>query len=331
MRMETEKYVHMAITQLDALLRIPGLKNVLCNRVNNINFDKALEGGEITIVCTRRGDLGSVLHKAFGLFFLLSMQRSVLKRPGNESSRIPHLLYIDEFPDFLSNSTLGLFTLYRKYKVGTIVTTQNLQQLDVTPTSQRTIITNAFAKFVVGNIPPEELNFWVQELSARRQWVYSQDMSMKGEGKGDQFLLGNSSVKDVSYGDFKGVSWSYKNWFEPAKLQNQLTFKWCAFRYKDDKGKGFSGMAALDFMPSKFKEAHKPKKFNFTKFQSGIIDDTVGVEPRKKSKFNPKTIDFDSFDDNKDIEPIQTDVTDSSYLFNNEDAIIYDIHRDEKK
>lgn len=331
MRIDTEKYVHMAITQLDALLRIPGLKNVLCNRTNNINFDRALEEGEITICCTRRGDLGSVLHKAFGLFFLLSMQRSVLKRPGSEASRIPHLLYIDEFPDFLCNSTLGLFTLYRKYKVGTIITAQNLEQLNVTPTSQRAIITNTITKFVVGNIAPEELKFWVQELGARRQWVYSQDMSVKAEGQGKQFLGGESSVKDVSYGDYKGVKWAYKDWFEPAKLQNQLTFKWCAFKYKDDKGKSFAGMAALDFMPSKFKEEHKPKKFNFTKFQSGIVDDTAGMEHKKKAKFDPKAVDFDTFDGNEDVEPIQTDITDSNYLFNNEDAIVYDMHRDAKK
>ncbi len=331
MRNETEKYVHTAITQLDTLLRIQGLKNILCNRSNNINFDSMLENGEITIVCTRRGDLGAVLQKAFGLFFLLSMQRSVLKRPGNENSRIPHLLYIDEFPDFLCDATLGLVTLYRKYKVGTIITTQNLEQLDVTQTSRRAIVTNCTSKIVVGNIAPEELQFWVDEFGARRMWVYSQDMSMKAEGKGKQFLTGESSVKDVSYGDFKGVKWSYKNWFEPAKLQNQLTFKWCAFKYKDDKGKPFTGVAKLDFMASKYKEPHKSKSFDFAKYQTGIMNEGSVKTSKKKHGFDPKKIDFDSFDDNEEVDPIQTDSTDASFLFNNEDAIIYDIHRDTKK
>ncbi len=183
MRNDTERFVHTAITQLDGLLRVPGLRNILCNRTKNINFDTALENGEITIVCTRRGDLGPVLHKAFGLFFLLSMQRSVLKRPGNEDSRTPHFLYIDEFPDFLCGATLSLVTLYRKYKVGTIVTTQNLAQLDATESSRRTIITNCTSKIVVGNIAPEELQFWVDELGARRMWVFSQDMSFKAEDR----------------------------------------------------------------------------------------------------------------------------------------------------
>ena len=51
-------------------------------------------------------------------------------RPGNENNRIANFLYIDEFPDFLGKSTEALFTMYRKYKVGTIITAQNLSQLD---------------------------------------------------------------------------------------------------------------------------------------------------------------------------------------------------------
>ncbi len=43
-----------------------------------------LANGEVTFVCTRRGDLGATSHKAFGLFFLISMQNAVLRRPGTE-------------------------------------------------------------------------------------------------------------------------------------------------------------------------------------------------------------------------------------------------------
>lgn len=330
LRNETEKYVHMAITQLDSLLRIQGVNNVLCNRTNNINFDNALANGEVTIICTRRGDLGPVLQKAFGLFFLLAMQRSVLKRPGSESSRIPHILYIDEFPDFLCNATLGLVTLYRKYKVGTIITTQNLQQLNATPASQRTILSNCTSKIVFGNLSPEETEFWSQEFGDKREWLYTQDMTSKVEGSGGQFGIAGSSLKDVSYGDLKGVKWGWKKNFELGKIQS-LTFKSCAFKYKDDKGKSFVGVAKLDFMPSKYKEQHKAKTFNFAKYQTGIVGEEHEKETKKNSGFNPKKVDFDSFDENEDVNPIQNDVTDSNYLFNNEDAIIYNIKKDENK
>ena len=58
------------------------------------------------------------------------MQGAVLRRPGNENSRIPHFLYIDEFPDFVCKDTEAIFTLYRKYKVATTITAQNLAQLE---------------------------------------------------------------------------------------------------------------------------------------------------------------------------------------------------------
>ena len=323
MRPETEKFVHTAITQLDGLLRIPGLRRILCNRTNNINFEKALANGEVTIVCTRRGDLGPKMQKAFGLFFLLAMQRSVIKRPGSEMSRIPHLLYIDDFAEFMTGSTLGLFTLYRKYKVGTIITVQNLEQLDATPSSRRTILSNCTTKIVFGNLTPEENEFWSKEFGDKREWLYSQDMNMKAEGKGGQFWGGESSAKDISYGDFKGVKWGWKKNFELGKIQ-ALKFKNCAFKYKDDKGKSFVGVAILDFMPSKYKEKHKVKQFDFAKYQSGIVHEDV-KNKTLKAKFDPKLIDFDSFSDSDEVDPIQTDITDAGALFNNEDAIVYDI------
>ena len=64
-RADTEKYVYLAATQLDNLLRLPGVKAILCNRSNNIDFDKALQNGEITLVCTRR--YGMEYHLRFTL------------------------------------------------------------------------------------------------------------------------------------------------------------------------------------------------------------------------------------------------------------------------
>lgn len=324
MRNDTEKYVHTAITQLDSLLRIPGLRNILCNRVNNINFDKALENGEVTIVCTRRGDLGGKHQKSLGLFFLLSLQRSVIKRPGSESTRIPHILYVDDSADFLCGATLGMFTLYRKYKVGTIATIQNLEQLDATKSSRRTILSNCTSKIVFGNLTPEENEFWSQEMGDKRDWLYSQDMSIKGEGAGDQFWGGEGSAKSVSYGDFKGVRWGWKKNFELGKIQ-ALKFKNCAFKYKDDKGKSFVGVATLDFMGAKYKEPHKVKQFDFAKYQTGIVGEDI--KQKHSNRFNPKEIDFDDFAGDNEIDPIQTDVTDAGALFNSEDAIVYDINK----
>ena len=78
------------------------------------------------------------------------MQNAVLRRPGNESTRIPHFLYIDEFPEFISKVTEPIFTLYRKYKVGTTISSQTLAQLgDVNSKYRQTIVSNCINKLVI--------------------------------------------------------------------------------------------------------------------------------------------------------------------------------------
>ena len=160
-----EKYLYTVISQLDNLLRIPGIKSILCNRNNNLNFDKMLANADVTFLCTRRGDLGAAGHKAFGLFFLIAMQNAVLRRPGVESSRIPHFLYIDEFADFICKDTEAMFTMYRKYKVGTIISTQSLQQLETPHLRENyksTILSNCANKIFTGNGEFNELHMVVK-------------------------------------------------------------------------------------------------------------------------------------------------------------------------
>ena len=47
-----------------------------------------------------------------------------------------------------------------------------------------------------------------------------------------------------------------------------------------------------------------------------------------RKKFNPKNIDFK--DDRNEFDPIQTDTTDSKYMFDSEDAIVVNF-RNKKK
>ena len=310
-RNDTEKYIYSAVTQLDNLLRLPGVKTILCNRYTNINFDDMLENGEITFVCTRRGDLGATTHKAFGLFFLLAMQNAVLRRPGSENSRIPNFLYIDEFPDFLGKATEPLFTMYRKYKVGTIITAQNLSQLDTPSVKEHyreTILSNCSNKIFTGNAEFSEIEWWSKELGKRREWTMKDDMHMK----------------DLTYDEKHGdVKWEFVDIAKPGKLQ---TLKNNTFLYKirSDNGKPTAGIGKFKYLESKYKEPQKIKKYDFNKFSN-----TDSVEndddTNTKKKFNLKNINFE--DERNEINPVQTDVTDSSYLFDNEDAIIVNLKK----
>lgn len=308
-RAEMEKVVAIPIAQLDTLLRYPGVKSILCNRVNNINYDKALKNGEVTLVCTRRGDLGESAHKAFGLFFLLLMQYSVLRRPGSESTRIPHFLYIDEFPDFICSATESIFTIYRKYKIATVVSAQSLDQLRRRGEKlANIIISNCSNKIVFGNNSPEDNEWWSKELGEKKEWSFTNAYdTAKGE-------------YDPKY---TGIKYGYKLKYQPGKVQS-LKFKSCMYKVKNVKGKIENGTAKLDFLGSKYKEAQAIKTYNFLKFTNGISEG----ENKKSKKFSLKNSHFS--DEELENEPIKTDITNSNFLLDNDDAITYTFKKGKK-
>lgn len=309
-RQETEKDIYIAVAQLDNLLRLPGVKSILCNRNNNLDFDRALKDGEITLVCTRRGDLGRITHKAFGLFFILSMQNAVLRREGNESNRIPNFLYIDEFPDYICKDTEAIFTLYRKYKVATVITAQNLSQLEANEPEMKykeTILSNCASKIFMGGVTPEEAEWWSKEFTRRRTWAYSNSMDM------------NKLEYDSKYG---GVKYDWENYFAPNKLAT-IPLKNAAVKLKTESGKFDIGEGKMSFLASKYKEEQPMKVYNFSKFSSGA---TSSDDEPTKHKFDPKNIDFKDYEKNE-FNPIQIDNTDVNFEFDNENAIVVDFKK----
>ena len=251
---------------------------------------------------------GANAHKAFGLFFILLMQYSVLKRPGNENSRIPHFLYIDEFSDFICGSTEALFTLYRKYRVASVVSVQSLDQLNVEKGKyKRTILANCANKIVFGNNSPEDNEWWQKELGEKREWDWS-------------------TSYDTTKGSYDpklgGIKYKWKPNYMAGKVQS-LKFKNCMYKVKNMKGKSIVGTGKLDFLESKYKEPKTVKEYRFDKFTSGIAEEDKIKRPKKKKS----TITGFSDDDVGEIDPIQTDTSDSSYFTNNEDAIIFDLKK----
>lgn len=307
-----EKYLSAVTSQLDNLLRIPGIKGILCNRTNNLNFDEMLANADVTFICTRRGDLGAAGHKAFGLFFLIAMQNAVLRRPGIENSRVSHFLYIDEFADFICKDTEVMFTMYRKYKVGNIISTQDLKQLE-TPhlreNYRNTILSNCANKIYKGNGTFEDLQWWSNEFGTKREWVYSNSMDMK------------KMEYDTKYG---GVKWDFVKYFKEGKLQT-LSSKDCAYKIRGSNGKPLVGQGRLGYLESKYKEPHKLKTYDFARYSSNTSAVTGDYDTSSK-KFDLKNIDFRDNERNE-FDPIQTNTTDSKYLFDNEDAIVVNLKK----
>lgn len=314
-RENTERYIDIAISQLDKLLRLPGVKSILCNRNKNINFDEMLANGDVTFVCTRRGDLGASSHKAFGLFFLISMQNAILRRPGNEKSRVPNFLYIDEFPDFICKATEPIFTMYRKYKIGTTISAQNLAQLEPSNSKEgfrQTILSNCASKIFTGGGTIEELEWWGNEFGQKREWSFGNSIDFK------------TMEYDSKHGN---VEWKFVPYFKAGKLQS-LGTKDCAYKIRGSNGKPMAGQGKLSFLESKYKEPKKIKHFDFGKYSDGVTTETEDNNDLPKKKFDLKNLDFK--DDRNEFNPVQTDTTDSNYLFDNEDAIVVNFKNKKK-
>ena len=318
---ETEKIAFVISSRLENLLRAPKIRYILCNRHTNINFDDALANGEVTFICTRRGDSGKIAHKAFGLFFLLSMQHAVLSRPGNENSRIPHFLYIDEFPEFITKDTETIFTMYRKYKVATTISAQSIAQFS--PRFDKgnfnsVILANCANKVYTGGATPiEELNWWQNELGQWKQWKFDQDY----DGKTGEMA---NTLKNPKLG--------YEIKLTSNRLQN-LGASRCGYKLVQDGGRIERGEGIMYYIGSKYKQPHKGKTYNFSTFTGGKTSSSDSSDSNKKNIFaKVSKISHRKSSNNDDFEVNPVQNTEKKYSFDNEEgAIIIDLKNDKKE
>ena len=116
---------------INELLINPLFKAILCAK-ESIDIDRALENGEVTIV-NYATELGMTQAMAFGMFFAFTFNNSVVRRPGNENTRVPHFYYIDEFAMLLHPKFEQMFTYYRQFRVASGVCIQSIDQVRKNP------------------------------------------------------------------------------------------------------------------------------------------------------------------------------------------------------
>ncbi len=257
-RKKTEEVVYGAITQLDNFLRNPGVKRVLCSRNHNVNFDQALQNGEIITVCTRQGALGEIHQRAFGMFFILSFKDAVLRRPGVEDSRTPHFVYIDEFPLYINKDVEAFFTLFRKYRCGTLITIQNLSQLSrVKALDFRDIVlTNTKSQIVFGDLTAAESEFWAKEFGNKKKWNYKTTKIV------------DTSTPEGDKAQTEAFMSSKQEFVENYKAGKIFTlkFKQCIYRTKDKGGSRVVGRGMTDFIKGDYYKEHKMSEYDFESF-----------------------------------------------------------------
>ena len=251
-RKDTEKFLYGAITQLNNLVRHPGLKAALCGKTNLINFDEALEKGSVITACSRKGELGILQAKAFGMFFILQFQDAVLRRKGNEDSRTPHFLYIDEFPEYINKDMEVMFTLFRKYRCGVSVALQNLSQLEKSGQSyyRQVVLANTKTQIVFGDTVPEDSAYWASAFGIEKVPDIDSSFDIAAGGK----LNKKSSMRIKE-----------KDRMKAYKIQDQ-SFGNVFYKTKNAKGTSVFGKGKTNFLDAKYKEKANTQMFNFEKY-----------------------------------------------------------------
>lgn len=148
------------IAQFNNLLMNDLLREILCT-THSVDLDEALATSKITVVNTGLGPLGKVNSTSFGQFFMNSLVDSVTRRPGNEDTRSPHALFIDEFPLIVNEELEQMFTLFRKYRVMAHVAVQNLAQFkNNMEYLKNVVISNCGHHFVFGRAAREDMEIY---------------------------------------------------------------------------------------------------------------------------------------------------------------------------
>lgn len=256
-RKDTERFLYGAITQLNNLVRNPGLRAALCGKKKVIDFDKALANGSVITACSRKGDLGIIQAKAFGMFFILQFQDAVLRRKGNEDSRTPNFLYIDEFPEYITKDMDVMFTLFRKYRCGVTVAIQNLSQLEKSGHSyyKQTVLANTKTQIVFGDTVPDDTDYWFKAFGMEKKVDKSTEYALnKGAMEGKTKVV----VKD-------------KERIKKHKLA-ELGFGSMFYKTKTANGKTVFGEGKTAFLASKYKEKQNTLMFNFEKYMMSKPD-----------------------------------------------------------
>ena len=258
-RKDTEKFLYGAITQLNNLVRHPGLKAALCGKKNIIDFDKALEEGKVITACSRKGELGILQAKAFGMFFILQFQDAVLRRKGNEESRTPHFLYIDEFPEYITKDMEVMFTLFRKYRCGVTVAIQNLSQLEKSGHAyyRQVVLANTKTQIVFGDTVKEDSEYWEAAFGKKK-------------------IPDTTTSFDLSNGVNKGSGKTTLKIEKKAKIEGwklaELGFGSIFYKTKNASGKSIYGKGKTGFLDAKYKEKAPSQMFNFEKYMMSKPD-----------------------------------------------------------
>ena len=116
--------------KLGAFLSHPIIRRAICEPAEPLRFRSIMDKGEVLIVNLAKGRLGVDMANVLGGLIVSNVMLAAFSRQSSEEkARLPHMLYVDEFPSFTTAAFASLLPEARKYGLGLILAHQHLSQM----------------------------------------------------------------------------------------------------------------------------------------------------------------------------------------------------------
>ncbi len=117
--------------KVGAFLADPNLYRVLTKTQKTFDIRKVMDEGKILFVNVAKGKLGGDNSAVLGALLVSRVGLAALSRADQpEESRRDFYLYLDEFQNFTTLSTVNILSELRKYRLNLIIANQYLNQLE---------------------------------------------------------------------------------------------------------------------------------------------------------------------------------------------------------
>jgi type IV secretory pathway TraG/TraD family ATPase VirD4 len=116
---------------MGGMLAHPVIRRVLIENTEEVYLRKAMDERKIILVNLSKGHLGEDVAHLLGALFISSINSAAFSRVDTEEDlRVPFMLYLDEFQNYLTLSTVGMLSELRKFRVGLVLANQYMYQMD---------------------------------------------------------------------------------------------------------------------------------------------------------------------------------------------------------
>ena len=116
--------------KLGAFLAHPVVRKSVSDPEHPLRFRRMMDKGETLIVNLAKGRLGADIADVLGGLIVSSVMHAALSRQNSDSdTRLPYVLYVDEFQTFTSSAFVNLLSEMRKYGLGLVLAHQHTGQL----------------------------------------------------------------------------------------------------------------------------------------------------------------------------------------------------------